>query len=276
MIASIFSIVKFGLNFGIDFTGGSLLEVEYETAPDIELIKADLEILNLGEFTVQQSEETGVIIRTKSVTETERASINEALLKQGAMEETNFSNIGPTIGNELKNKAYVAIIIVIVMILLFISYAFRKAGGEVSAWTYGFVAIVAMFHDVLIPTGVFTLLAHFYGGFEIDALFITAILATMGFSVHDTIVVFDRVRENLTLKNKEDFDEVVGRSLSQTMARSINTSLTVFIVLVAMYFFGGESTKEFSLVFIIGIIAGAYSSIFVAAPLLTLFKKKKK
>lgn len=275
ILATIFSIVKFGLNFGIDFTGGTLLEVKYETRPDLAVIDTDINGLNLGEFSLQPVDDSGLIVRTKSVTEVERVALSQALSKQSLAEEVRLSNIGPTIGNELKNKAYVAIIIVIVLIIIFIAWAFRKTSGQVSAWTYGFIAVVAMIHDVLIPVGIFTWLAHFVGGFEINALFITAILATLGYSVHDTIVVFDRVRENLSIKQKGDFDELVGESLMQTMARSINTSLTTLLVLVAVYFFGGEATKEFSLVFIIGIIAGTYSSIFVAAPLLTLFRRKK-
>ena len=168
--------------------------------------------------------------------------------------------------------------LVLAAIILYIAFAFRRVSRPVSSWFYGFFAIVALFHDIFIPLGVFSLLGHFKG-VEIDTLFVTAILTVLGFSVHDTIVVFDRIRENLNLSRaKESFEEIVGKSLTQTITRSINTSLTVLIVLVAVFFLGAESTKYFSLALIIGIIAGTYSSIFIASPLLVTwnnFREKR-
>jgi preprotein translocase subunit SecF len=167
--------------------------------------------------------------------------------------------------------------LIILAIVLFIAYAFRKVSEPISSWKYGIVAIIALLHDVIIPTGVFAVLGHFKG-FEIDTLFITALLVVLGFSVHDTIVVFDRVRENLRHASaKKPFDQIVGESISQTFTRSINTSLTTLLALVVLYFVGGPSTQHFSLALIIGIIAGTYSSVFIGSPLLvTIWKWQDK
>lgn len=287
VLASIFLIVTEGFNLGIDFTGGSLTEVSYTSNDEansvvdiessIEGIRSRIDALDLGVYTAQPVGDTGLIVRTRDLTDQEHSSLLASLEIDGSsLNEERFASIGPTIGNELRRKAYVAIIIVVALIILFIAWAFRKSGKEVSSWLYGVIAIIALVHDIIIPAGIFTLLGHIYGGFEVDALFVTAILAILGYSVNDTIVVFDRVRENLIEKRGNSFNETVGMSLTQTMARSINTSLTTLLVLFALYFIGGESTKDFSLVLILGIIAGTYSSIFLAAPLLTVFHRKNK
>jgi preprotein translocase subunit SecF len=188
----------------------------------------------------------------------------------------NYSSIGPVVGNELKNKSFTAIAVVILCIVLFITYAFRKVSEPVPSWKFGLATIVALFHDVIIPTGLFIIYAHYHGG-EIDVLFVSAILAILGYSVHDTIVVFDRVREHLRVnreqRTKETFDITVGKSVSETFGRSINTSLTIFLVLVVLYLIGGAATKNFTLVLLFGIIIGTYSSIFVASPLLVTLEK---
>ncbi|MCX6719313.1 MAG: protein translocase subunit SecF, partial [Candidatus Taylorbacteria bacterium] len=191
----------------------------------------------------------------------------------------NFDTIGPVLGGEALRKAYVSIILVIVGIVLYITFAFRKVSLPVSSWKYGFVAIIALIHDVIIPTGVFSVLGHF-AGYEVDTLFVTAILVILGFSVHDTIVVFDRVRENLknSLGSRKPFGEIVGASISQTFVRSINTSLTTLIALVVLYILGGSTTEHFTLALIVGIAAGTYSSIFIGSPLLVtleLWSKKR-
>jgi preprotein translocase subunit SecF len=189
------------------------------------------------------------------------------------------NTVGPVAGAELKSKAVKAIAVVILMIVLFITFVFRKVSNPVSSWKYGLATIVALIHDVVIPTGVFVFLGATLGH-ELDLLFVTGLLAILGYSVHDTIVVFDRVRENLRINQEqnrtEDFEHVVGKSVSQTFARSINTSLTIFITLLALYIFGSTATKDFSLLLLIGVIIGTYSSIFVASPLLVTFFKFQK
>ena len=289
---SIFTISAFGLNFGIDFKGGTLLEVAYlnNTQPELEKVKVDLQQLNLGNFAIQattfataQDKIGGVILRTKDLTETERQSVMLALSQNGQFqfEERGYNSVGPVIGQELRDKAFWAILLVLIFIVLFIAFAFRKVtavahpDNKVSSWKYGFATLIALAHDVIIPLGIFALLGHFFVNYQIDAVFVVAILAILGFSVSDTIVVFDRIRENLSLSKKETFPEIVGKSLSQTIVRSIDTSVTTIIVLVALFFWGGEATRQFALILSIGVIIGTYSSIFIASPLLLLFQKKK-
>ncbi len=186
------------------------------------------------------------------------------------------NTIGPVAGAELKSKAYKAIAVVVIMIVLFVTFAFRGVSKPVSSWKYGLATIIALAHDVIIPAGVFVFLGHYFGT-EIDLLFVTGLLAILGYSVHDTIVVFDRVRENLkTSPSSESFADTVGKSVSQTFGRSINTSLTIFITLLALYLVGSPATKDFALLLMVGVIVGTYSSIFVASPLLVTFQKWQK
>jgi len=279
VVFSIGSMIVRGFNFGIDFTGGSILEVTYENErPDTELVKAKLDTLELGDYSLRPTGEKSFALRTKEISNDSKNTVLGVLSLDNSVKvhEDRFNTIGPTVGNELRNKAYVAIAVTILGIVLFITFAFRKVSKPVSSWKYGLATIVALIHDVLISAGVFIFLTPFIGT-ELDLLFITALLAILGYSVHDTIVVFDRVRENLSINSetnrKEPFEEVVGRSLTQTMGRSINTSLTLVIVLVALYFFGGKSTEHFALLLTIGVIVGTYSSIFIASPLLVVFEK---
>lgn len=277
VVVSLMVIFNFGFNVGIDFTGGTLLEVQYSDRPMQEEVETALENLDLGQFVLQPIGESGFILKSRALSEDEHGKVLEAL----GGEEERFTSIGPTVGNELRRKAYVAIAIVATLIVLFVAWVFRSKGenkkGPVSSWAYGFVAVIALLHDIIIPVGIFTILGHAFGGFEINALFITALLAILGYSVNDTIVVFDRVRENLALnKNQGKFEETVGKSLKQTIARSINTSLTTLLVLLALYFLGGEATQEFTLVLIFGVISGTYSSIFLASPLLVSFAERNK
>ena len=283
---SVFSFAKFGLNYGIDFTGGTMIKISYnEERPLQKDIIKSISVID-DKASVRPIGETGFIIRMKPVDQVEKASLMKVLSLNEQASSTvagqavleNFDSIGPILGAEALRKALVSIILVIVGIVLFITFVFRKVSEPVSSWKYGMVAIVALVHDVIIPTGVFSILGH-YAGYEIDTLFVTAILVILGFSVHDTIVVFDRVRENLRLSpSKKPFIEVVGESINQTIIRSINTSLTTLISLLVLYFYGGSSTEHFALVLIIGITAGTYSSIFVGSALLVTIEKwgKKK
>jgi preprotein translocase subunit SecF len=224
------------------------------------------------------------IVRMRPVDQNEKTAVLNALfvneyasttatssLTTGTVE--TFDSIGPILGTEALRKAYVSIALVILGIVLFITFAFRKVSQPISSWKYGLTAIIALVHDVLIPIGVFSILGHF-AGYEVDTLFVTALLVILGFSVHDTIVVFDRIRENLRLAPiKKPFMTVVGESISQTMVRSINTSMTTLIALVVLYILGGSTTEHFSLALIIGIAAGTYSSIFIASSLLVTIEK---
>lgn len=259
-----------GLKPGIDFTGGSLLEVGYRGAmPSLEQIREALAQQGFPNAVVQPTGEGIFFIRTEHLTDVKRQEILSALRLEGAdLQERRFDNIGPTIGAELRQRSIWAIVLVITLIVLYIAWAFRKVSEPVSSWKYGVATVIALVHDVMIPIGVFSLLGKFYG-VEVDTLFITALLTILGFSVHDTIVVFDRIRENLKdARGRKDFEQLVNESISQTVTRSVNTSLTVLLVLLAIYFFGGESVRYFSLALIIGIAFGTYSSIFLASPIL--------
>ncbi len=270
-IASFASLMIWGLKLGIDFRGGALIDIAYEVGArrSVSVITTGLAAFDPA-VSVRLSGENDLVIRMKDLDQTQKAVVMSVLSMDGAASTTvkAFDSIGPVLGAEALRKAYISIILVILGIVLFITFAFRKVSEPVSSWKYGLTAVVALVHDVIIPVGVFSVLGHF-AGYEIDTLFVTAILVVLGFSVHDTIVVFDRVRENLknsgTLK---PFSEIVGESISQTFVRSINTSMTTLLALVILYIFGGSTTAHFSLVLIIGIAVGTYSSIFIGSPLL--------
>lgn len=278
MLGSLLAILVWGFNPGIDFKGGSVLEVEYKVSrPEIAVINTAVAPLKLDQ-TVRSSGDKGYIIRLKSLSEVERVSLISALSKDASNvpEVKRFDSVGPVLGAEALSKSLVSITIVLIAIVLFITFAFRKVSEPVASWKYGLITVFALFHDVLVPTGVFAALGHFYG-FEVDTLFVTALLVILGFSVHDTIVVFDRVRENLRINNmsrvKKTFETVVGESINQTFVRSINTSLTTLLALVVLYFVGPEITKHFSLALLVGITAGTYSSVFLGSPLLVTVEK---
>ncbi len=276
---SIWAIFGWGLKFGIEYTGGTIAQYEFANRPTTDAVRASLAPLSLGEFTVQETGTTGMVLKTRFLSEAEHASMQAVLAKTGNATEKSFRTIGPVIGEELKRKAWIAIGLVILCIVCFITFAFRKVSKPVASWKYGVVAIIALIHDIIIPSGVFAVLTH-YAGAEIDILYTTALLAILGLSINDTIVVFDRIRENLRrvgdTRSKETFEETVGQSLSETYLRSFNTSFTVILALLALYFIGGESTQNFSLTLLVGMIAGTYSSIFLASPMLVVLNNWQK
>ncbi|MBU1091340.1 protein translocase subunit SecF [Patescibacteria group bacterium] len=262
--------IVWGLNPAIDFTGGSLLEVEYsQVRPPMNIIKEKVDAQNLGNVLIQPIGEKGFLFRFRDITENEHQALIQTL---GEVTQKRFDSIGPIIGKELTRKAWTSIVLVVAMIILFIAYAFRKVSKPVSSWKYGSVAIVALIHDVAIPVGVFCVLGYFYH-IEVDILFVTALLTILGFSVHDTIVVFDRVRENLKKGTGKDFEDTVSQSVRQVRGRSIKTSLAILLVLVSLLVFGGETTKYFALTLMLGIVLGTYSSLFLASPLLVTWQK---
>ncbi len=274
--ASIAALAIWGLRFGIDFTGGSLLEVRFK---DDRLVVTDIagELVSLGVegANVQPVGDNGMLFRFKSIDEAKHQEILSRLKEKfGDVEEMRFESIGPTIGKELRTKAIYSIIIVLICIILYIAWAFRKVSKPVASWKYGIVAIIVLLHDVGVPIGLFALLGRFMG-VEVNSAFVAAILTILGYSVNDTIVVFDRIRENLIKSggDYEHFERIVNESVNQTFARSINTTLTTLLALIAVFFWGGESVKYFALALIVGIGLGAYSSIFIASPLLVVLEK---
>jgi len=269
---SIGAFAVWGLNPGIDFTGGSLLEVEYkDIRPDMEVLKEGVSALNLGNILFQPSGEKGLILRLKDITEEQHQALL-IILGGDNLIQKRFDSIGPIIGKELTRRAWMSIVLVVFVIVLFIAWAFRRVSRPVSSWKYGVSAIVALIHDVALPVGIFSVLGHFFH-VEVDILFVTALLTILGFSVHDTIVVFDRTRENLKKRGSKNFEETVGMSLEQVRGRSVKTSFAILFVLSALYFFGGATTQYFTLTLILGIIFGTYSSLFLASPLLVTWQK---
>lgn len=316
--AAIGCIAYFGLSLGIDFTGGSILEVTFtDERPSITATEEAIAAIGVEDASVRPTGDDGYIIRSPFLEDDQRSRVMDALsgiahsdspatatstattsaetattstetststadsevattsaatstLASGVIEE-RFSSIGPTVGSELTRSAIYGIIAVVLGIVLFVTFAFRKVGKLVSSWVYGSVAIVALIHDILVPTALFAILGVTMGA-SVDLLFVMALLAILGFSVNDTIVVFDRIRENLhdvyESNSDDEFADTVGKSLSQTYARSINTSLTTLTVLASLYLIGGSSTELFALTLLVGVIAGTYSSIFIASPLL--------
>lgn len=271
----IISLALYGLRLGIDFKGGTLMELQFSQAYDLNKVRDVLNKQNLGSYQLQTADHNDVLIKTNNLDQAQHVAIESQLVRQvGAFKEVQFQAIGPVIGSELKKDAVYQLILVSIGIVIYIGYAFRRVSKPVTSWRFGWSAVIALFHDLLFVLGIFSLLGHFKG-VEVDSLFVTAMLTVLGFSVHDTIVVFDRIRENLKVYAGESIEFVVNHSISQTIVRSLNTSLTVLFVLLALLLFGGESIRYFVLALFLGIIVGTYSSIFIASPVLVQWQNWK-
>jgi len=264
---SLLAAIVWGLRLGVDFRGGTILEAAVANASTNQ-IQAALTPLSIGNLVVQPTDRGTVILRMESIDEEKHQTILATLGELGSVEERNFATVGPTIGAELERRAILATILASLAIIFYLALSFRRVPPPVTSWRFGVIAVVTLLHDVLTVIGAFAILGHFIGGFEVDSLFIVAALTVMGFSVHDTIVVFDRIRENLRNRIGEPLESIVNGSVIETIARSLNTTLTVILVLLALYLMGGESTRNFVLALLIGITFGTYSSIFIASPLL--------
>lgn len=278
VLLSIGALFAYGLHEGTDFTGGTLVEVRYTgERPDAKTLSESLNSAGLKGYSLREAGANGYILRAGALSDKMRGNL-ESTFSAGSYKATvdRLTEVGPTVGLELRNKALIALALVLLCILLFIAFAFRKVSEPVSSWIYGLIALVTLVHDVIVPVGFYAVLGYFLGA-QVDTLFVTAVLTVLGFSIHDTIVVFDRVRENLRLNDdrnrREDFAETAGRSLNQTFVRSINTSLTVIVTLLVLFFMGPDSTRDFALTLLVGIIAGTYSSIFLATPLLVTVER---
>jgi len=272
LILGVLSLAIYGLHLGVDFKGGTVTELQFKQAFDQNKVKEVLSSAGLNNFQLQTTEGNGLIIRTEALDKDRHDEIEKNIREQvGEFEEKRFDSIGPVVGQQLKKKAFYQLALVSLGIILYIAYAFRKVSRPITSWQFGIGAVIALLHDLLIVMGIFSILGH-YLGIEIDSLFVTAMLTVLGFSVHDTIVVFDRIRENLKIYAGQSIDFVVNHSISQTLVRSLNTSLTVLFVLLALLLFGGETIRYFVLALFIGVITGTYSSIFVASPILVLWQ----
>lgn len=271
LAASVVCVAAFGLNEGIDFTGGALLSIQVPADVAQESVRATIEGTGFTPI-VQTTSDGSMLVRVPPLTEDEHQTILGALrTAYGEVTELQFDSVGPTVGTELKKQAAIAIVLVLVLIAVYIAWAFRRVSEPVASWKYGLITLITAAHDVIIPLGVFAILGMVFG-YEADTAFVAALLTILGYSINDTIVVFDRTRENLYRHRHNDttFANTVNASINETLARSLNTTLCVAIPVLAIVIFGGESTRGFAITLLVGILAGAYSSIFVASPLLVM------
>lgn len=271
VIGSLIVILNFGLKFGIDFTGGSILEIDFEQRPENSVIIEKIKDLNLGEVTVQPIGDKGVVLKLKEINEGVHQQIISRLNEISKTEEKNFESIGPVIGRELRQKTIILIIVSLVALLVYIAISFRKVSRPVSSWQYGIISIITLSFDVLIPIGFFAILGRLYN-VQFSIPIITALLTIMGYTINDKVIVFDRVRENLLRSRTGDFGYLVDQSLNQTLLRSLSTGSCTLLILLTIFLFGGDTLKYFSFTLIVGITVGTYSSLFLAAPLLVSWK----
>lgn len=274
MAPGLYYSLSSGLRLGIDFTGGALIEYKFEKYIDADKLKAEVISSGVEVGQISESSDNAYIIRTKPLEQNQINNLKAVLSdKFGQIEERRVENVGPLIGAEVSKKAAIALVLSAISIVLYIAFSFRKIPKPASSWRFGIAAIVALIHDVLVVVGVFAILGKFLS-VEVDILFVTALLTIIGFSVHDTIVVFDRIRENLLKNVGKKFADVANLSVIQTLGRSLNTSLTVIFVLIALLLFGGETIQWFVVALIIGIVSGTYSSIFNATAALVWWEER--
>jgi len=272
ILASIACLIVFGFNLGIDFTGGSILELEYKNSrPSVEEAREVLHEI-VGPAFVQSTEPNGLLIRTKEIDERTHQQILESLGQGYQMEELRFESIGSVIGSELSRSTIEQVLLALLFVVIYVAFAFRGVQRPVRSWQYGIASLIGLFHNVLITVGVFSVLGHFYG-VQVTIPIVTAFLIILGYSINDTVVVFDRIRENLIRGAGVTFEDTVNKSLNQTIMRSVSTSLTTIFVLAAIFFLGGATLKYFALALIIGIAVGTYASLFLVSSLLTRLRK---
>lgn len=272
IVGSVAALLTWGLRFGVDFTGGSLMELSFADAHTSAEVSGALSDLGYASATVQSVGDTGSLIRLPALTEAEHQTVLAGLAERfSGLEEDRFNSVGPVVGQELRRTALTGVAVTLVLIAVYIAWAFRKVSAPVPAWKYALLVVMCAAHDVIVPLGVFAVLGHVLG-WEVGAAFVAAALTILGYSISDTVVVFDRTRENLLAHTGKSFADVVETSIRQTFVRSLNTSLTTLFALFAIFFFGGESTKSFAFALIIGIAVGTYSSIFLASPALVAWE----
>jgi len=272
VLISILALLFWHLRLGLDFTGGVIVEIKTQKKAQVEAIRDILKSKQI-EGVVSGTEGDKFIIRTKEMSKEKKEDFYKSVSeKYGKVEELSFRSVGPTISKDLTRKSFLAVIVASLVIIFYVAYAFRKVSKQISSWKFGLGAIVALIHDALIVIGLFAFLGKFLK-VEADSLFVTAVLTVISFSVHDTIVIYDRIRENLKKLADNDLDKVADQSITEMMPRDIATSFVIILVLLALYLFGGETTHYFALAILVGMIVGTYSSIFVASTLAVGWQK---
>mgnify|MGYP001574154847 FL=1 len=266
------AILVWGLPLGIDFTGGSQIQVNYPNGrPALSDIQQQIAVIPLGPVSVRAFGDNAISIRTRTLSQEEHDAIFSTISAQASTTELAYTSVGPALGSQFANKALWAIFAVMLVIVLYIAFAFRHVSRPVPSWGYGLTVVVMLAIDIIVPAGFFAAFCHFTGA-EVDSLFVVALLALLGYCVNDIIVIFDRIREHLARNEKiglkESFEETIGKSINETMTRSINTALTVVLALLALIYFGAPATRDFALVMLVGVAIGTFSSICRSAPLL--------
>ncbi|OQA04855.1 MAG: preprotein translocase subunit SecF [bacterium ADurb.Bin400] len=273
-VLSIVSLVAFGLRVGIDYRGGTVMEIKSNSTDRVKVINESLNANNFTNYQIKEGGDNRIILRLPAITAEQHTTLLSAFKsKLPDITETKYDTVGPTIGKDLTKKSVIAVILASIGIILYIAYAFRRMPKPLSSWLFGFAAVVALVHDLLITAGIVSLLGHFFHWMEVDVLFITALLTIMGFSVHDTIVIYDRLRENFIRNPHKEISQSAEESINQTLVRSINTSLTLILALLAMIILGSESIRHFIVTLTVGVTIGTYSSILVSAPLVVSWHK---
>ena len=271
IVGCVVVIAAYGLKPSIEFTGGSILELQYKgTVPSADAIKDSVKDLNLKDISVYTVGTDGVSLRTETLSQDTHVKLLDDLKKTGAVEEKSFETIGPVVGNEIKSRTQLLVVVSLLAMLIYIAIAFKNVPGPVSSWKYGLASFVILAHDVLVPLGVFAVMGKIYGA-QITVPVITALLTVVGYAINNVIVVYDRIRENLTRDRKATFEETANRAINQTLSRQINTSLATLLPVFAIYFWGGATLKYFSLALILGIVTGTYSSVFLASQILVVW-----
>ena len=272
LTAAIGAILFLGLPLGMDFTGGSLMQVSYQdNRPALADIEKQISAVHGGAVSVRTVGTQEISIRARTMTPEEHEAIFAAISSNALATELAYTSVGPALGSQFTNKALWAIFAVVLVIVFYIAFAFRKVSRPVPSWGYGLTVVAMLAIDLIVPAGFYATYAHFTGA-EVDSLFIVALLALLGYCVNDVIVIFDRIREHLNKNEKEgireSFEDTMGKSINETMTRSVNTAVTVALALLALIFLGAEATRNFALVMLVGVVAGTFSSITRSAPLL--------
>lgn len=274
-VIAILAIAIYGLRIGIDYKGGTVIEITSNETNKVASLKEVLDAQGYSEYQIKESSNNTINLRLETLTNEQHIAFQDAAkVKIADYAESSYDTVGPTIGKDLTKKSIWAVIVASIGIILYIAFAFRKMPKPLSSWKFGLSAIIALMHDLLITTGIVAIMSHFFVWMQVDALFITAMLTIMGFSVHDTIVVYDRLRENYIRNPHDNIEITAEKSINQTLARSINTSMTTIIVLSCLLVFGSPSIRHFITILIIGITLGTYSSIFVASPIVVRWHRK--
>jgi len=269
---ALFSIFYFGLNLGVDFLGGSVLEIEFENRPENSVLQEKISSFDLGEYTIQPVGEKGVVLKMKEINLEVHQNIISKLNEVSPVKELGFEDVGPVISRELKGKTIVLVAVSLIGLLLYIMISFRKVSRPVSGFVLGVVSIITLTFDVLITIGFFAIIGKFYNA-QFGIPIVTALLTIIGYTINDKVIIFDRLRENIIRRSSDDFKELVNRSINETLLRSLSTGFCTLLVLISLVIFGGETLKYFSLALIVGIVAGTYSSLFIASPLLVSWQK---